>query len=123
NDRPNSSRPAPVPRNRPRPRSPVPAPVPSPPLSDLLCSARPRQMWWNWGGFPATEGSAKMNDRVRAMTILQEAREIVAKRLTARIIELGDDLLDDARGESFGGEIDALYDELGLKMSQLNALI
>jgi hypothetical protein len=64
-----------------------------------------------------------MNDRVRAMTLLQEAREILAQRLTERILELGNDLLDDARGESFAGEIDGLYEQIGLRLSQVNSLL
>ncbi|HVC98087.1 MAG TPA: hypothetical protein VND64_30735 [Pirellulales bacterium] len=64
-----------------------------------------------------------MNDRVRAMTLLQEAREILAQRLTERVLELGDELLDDARGESFAGEIDGLYEQIGLRLSQVNSLL
>jgi len=64
-----------------------------------------------------------MNDRVRAMTLLQEAREILAQRLTERVLELGNDLLDDARGESFAGEIDGLYEQIGLRLSQVNSLL
>jgi hypothetical protein len=64
-----------------------------------------------------------MNDRVRAMSLLHEAREILAQRLTERVLELGDDLLDDARGESFAGEIDGLYEQIGLRLSQINTLL
>jgi hypothetical protein len=64
-----------------------------------------------------------MNDRVRAMSLLHEAREILAQRLTERVLELGCDLLDDARGESFSGEIDGLYEQIGLRLSQINTLL
>ena len=64
-----------------------------------------------------------MNDRFRAMALLQEAREILSERLTKRVLELGGDLLDDARGESFAGEIDGLYEQIGLRLSQVNSLL
>jgi hypothetical protein len=54
-----------------------------------------------------------MNDRARALAILKQAREILMQRLTEQVLENEEEILNDARGESYMGEIDALYDQVG----------
>jgi hypothetical protein len=64
-----------------------------------------------------------MNDRARALEILREARDLVAQRLTERILESAEELLDDARGDSYMGEIDSLYEQVGMRMVHLSQMI
>lgn len=64
-----------------------------------------------------------MNDRARALAILREARDLVAQRLTERILESSEAILDDARGDSYMGEIDSLYEQLGMRMVHLSQLL
>lgn len=63
------------------------------------------------------------SDRQQAVTLLTKARNILAERLTDRVLELGDELLDDARGHSYAGEIENLYDQLGLRLNQVNTML
>lgn len=64
-----------------------------------------------------------MNDRARALAILKEAREILAKRLTERVLDNAEELLDDARGDSYMGEIETLYEQVGTPLAHLNQII
>src|SRR5262245_50616960 len=64
-----------------------------------------------------------MNDRARASDILRKARAILAERLTERINEQTEELLDDARGDSYMNEIESLYDELGMKLSHVSQML
>jgi hypothetical protein len=64
-----------------------------------------------------------MNDRARALAVLKEAREILLKRLTERVLENQEAILDDARGDSYMGEIDALYDQVGTPLVHLNQIL
>jgi hypothetical protein len=64
-----------------------------------------------------------MNDRARASDVLRKARAILAERLTERINEQFEDILDDARGDSYMNEIESLYDELGVKLSHVSQML
>lgn len=64
-----------------------------------------------------------MNDRARALAILKQAREILLARLTERVLDNEESILDDARGESYMGEIDALYDQIGTPLVHLNQIL
>jgi hypothetical protein len=64
-----------------------------------------------------------MNDRARASDLLRKARAILAERLTERINEQSEELLDDARGDSYMNEIESLYDELGTKLSHVSQML
>jgi hypothetical protein len=64
-----------------------------------------------------------MNDRDRALAILKQAREILVQRLTDRVLDHQEELLDDARGDSYMGEIDALYDQIGTPLMHLNQIL
>lgn len=64
-----------------------------------------------------------MNDRARALETLRKARAILAERLTERVNEQFEELLDDARGDSYMNEIESLYDELGTKLSHVSQML
>lgn len=65
----------------------------------------------------------RLTDQERAAELLTQARDILAARLYERVLELGSDLLDDARGESYGSEIDSLYDQIGTRLNQVNTML
>jgi hypothetical protein len=64
-----------------------------------------------------------MDDRALAISILERARDILAARLAERVVELGEEIIDDALGNSYGGEIDSLHDQVGLRLSHVNAML
>jgi hypothetical protein len=64
-----------------------------------------------------------MSERTRALEVLQQARETLSARLTELVLEQADDLLADARGESYMNEIDALYDQIGIKLAHISQMI
>jgi len=64
-----------------------------------------------------------MNDRARAREILQRARELLLDRLTDRVLQTRDELFEDALGMSFGGEIAAVYEQVGVRLTHVNALL
>src|SRR6266481_8390283 len=64
-----------------------------------------------------------MNNRARATEILREARTILAERLMEMIVDRHDDLLDDARGDSYMNEIESLYEQVGMKLSHVSQML
>ncbi|HEX7892744.1 MAG TPA: hypothetical protein VF447_01045, partial [Terriglobales bacterium] len=64
-----------------------------------------------------------MTNRMRAAEILREARAILAERLTEQVLEQGDDLLADARGDSYMNEIESLYEQVGHKLSHVSQML
>ena len=64
-----------------------------------------------------------MNDRARAIEILKYARDMIAERLTERIIDARDDIAEDARGLSYMGEIESVYEQLGGRLAHLNQML
>lgn len=64
-----------------------------------------------------------MNDRSRAGDILREARAILAERLTEKILEQREELIDDARGDSYMNEIESLYEQVGMKLSHVSQML
>ena len=64
-----------------------------------------------------------MNDRQRATEVLREARAILAERLTELVLAQQEELLDDARGDSYMNEIESLYDQVGHKLSHLGQML
>jgi hypothetical protein len=61
--------------------------------------------------------------RNRAIQILTEARDILAERLTERVLDSAEDILADARGESYMNEIDAVYEQVGVKLSHISQML
>ena len=64
-----------------------------------------------------------MNDRTRAQAILKEAKDILAQRLTEMVLAADEDLLADARGESYMNEMESLYEQVGLKLNHVNQML
>jgi hypothetical protein len=64
-----------------------------------------------------------MNDRARAIAILQQARDILAERLTEQVLEARDAILEDAIGLSYSSEIDAIQEQLGQRLNNVNMLL
>lgn len=64
-----------------------------------------------------------MNSRALAISILQQARDALAERLTERVIDAKEDIAADADGSSYLSEIENIYDQLGGRLSHLNAML
>lgn len=64
-----------------------------------------------------------MNDRSRATEILREARAVLAERLTEKVLEQAEEILADARGDSYMNDIETLYEEVGLKLSHVSQML
>src|SRR3954447_22513114 len=64
-----------------------------------------------------------MNETARALDILKEAKETLANRLTEKVLEQQDEILADARGDSYMNEIESLYEQVGLKLSHVNSML
>ena len=68
-------------------------------------------------------GIATMNDRAHAHAILREIRDILAQRLTERILDAREELLDDAHGYTYAGEIDTIYEQLAVRLNHVNVML
>ena len=64
-----------------------------------------------------------MNERTTAIDVLRQARAILADRLTELVAEQADEILADARGESYMNEIDSIYDQVGLKLAHVSQML
>jgi hypothetical protein len=64
-----------------------------------------------------------MTHRKRALDVLREAREILAERLTELALEQSEEILADARGDSYMNEIESLYEQVGMKLAHLGQMI
>jgi hypothetical protein len=64
-----------------------------------------------------------MNDRQQAIDLLRRARDILAERLTDRILQSKDAILEDALGLAYSSEIDGMYDQLGMRLAHVNQLL
>ena len=65
-----------------------------------------------------------MNERrKRAHSILVRTRDILAERLTERILEDEQEILDDATGADYMDDIGRLYESVGSKLGQINSMI
>jgi len=64
-----------------------------------------------------------MNERAQAISVLQQARDILAERLTERILESREAILEDALGLSYASEIDAVQEQVGLRLNNVQMLL
>lgn len=64
-----------------------------------------------------------MDPRAEALFILKQARDLLADRLAERIIASKAELLEEASGMLFGGEIDALFEQIGGKLMHVSQMI
>ena len=64
-----------------------------------------------------------MNDRMRAIAILREAKEILSARLSEQVLESAEEILSDARGESYMNDIETVYEQIGIKLAHVNQML
>jgi hypothetical protein len=64
-----------------------------------------------------------MPARKRALDVLRKSRDILAQRLTELVLEQAEEILDDARGDSYMNEIESLYEQVGMKLAHLGQMI
>ncbi len=64
-----------------------------------------------------------MDERGRAIRILRQTRDALARRLTERILEAEEEILAEAEGESFLSEIETIYDQIGIRLAHVNQML
>lgn len=64
-----------------------------------------------------------MNERAKAIEVLHEARKILGERLTEKVLEQAEEILADARGESYMNDIDSVYEQVGLKLAHVSQML
>ncbi len=64
-----------------------------------------------------------MNDRAKAISVLREARDRLATRLTEHILESSEEILEDADGLRYVGGIEEVYDRLGTRLNHVSAML
>src|SRR4051794_14721499 len=64
-----------------------------------------------------------MTDRTRAAKILREARAILSEQLTEQVLQQAEEILADARGDSYMSEIESLYERIGIKLSHIGQML
>lgn len=64
-----------------------------------------------------------MDDRSRAIAILEKARQILLERLVEEVVAAEEPILDEARGTLYGGDIERLYEQLGGRLINVNNML
>jgi hypothetical protein len=64
-----------------------------------------------------------MTERTRALKILQKAQALLAERLTQQILDDADEILSDASGDSYMNEIETIYEQIGVKLAHVTAML
>jgi hypothetical protein len=64
-----------------------------------------------------------MDQRAEALFILKQARDLLADRLAERIVASKNELLEEAGGLLFGGEIDSLFEQIGGKLMHVSQML
>ena len=64
-----------------------------------------------------------MNHQQQAVGVLRRVRDLLVERMTDRILQNKDELLEEAIGLSDGGEIDKLHSELGQRLARVDQLL
>lgn len=64
-----------------------------------------------------------MTQRTEAILILRQARDLLIARLTERVLEGKDEILEDAEGGLFQGGIDEIYEQIVTRLSHVNAML
>lgn len=64
-----------------------------------------------------------MDKQERALSILKEARQLLASRLADMVVDSDEDILEDAQGFSYMDEIDTLQEKAGGRLNIVNGLI
>src|SRR5580704_11167938 len=64
-----------------------------------------------------------MNPRSEAINILQQARDLLADRLTERVREAREEIMDDAEGLCYLSEIEQIYEQMGGRLAHINAML
>jgi hypothetical protein len=64
-----------------------------------------------------------MSQRTEAILILRKARDVLVARLTERVLEAKEEILEDAEGGLFQGGIDEIYEQIATRLSHVNAML
>lgn len=64
-----------------------------------------------------------MNEQPSARKVLLAARSELARRLSELVLAAEEEVLADARGESYMNEIETLYEQVGIKLAHVNQML
>lgn len=64
-----------------------------------------------------------MNRRTEAIDVLRQARDALARRLIEQVLDHAPDLLDEAEGLTYTGPIEAIHDQIGLRLGNVNQML
>ncbi len=64
-----------------------------------------------------------MGKRKEAIQILKQARDILSDRLAERVVELREEILEDAEGLSYMGEIDAVHEQIAGRLVHVSQML
>lgn len=64
-----------------------------------------------------------MDQRADAIAILKRARQTLIERLSQRVIDCQEEILEDAERGMFHSELESMYENLGCRLSNVNALL
>lgn len=64
-----------------------------------------------------------MNDRDEAIDVLRQARDELARQLMNRVIESRAEILDEANGISYGGQIESIFEHFGARLANVNSML
>lgn len=78
---------------------------------------------WELPDIEDLSGIATMSDRTRAIEVLKRARDLLAERLTERVLDSRDEILADAMGMSYLSEIETIYEQIGSRLHHVNLML
>jgi hypothetical protein len=64
-----------------------------------------------------------MNQLSQAIAILERARQALVERLAEKVVESAEEIIDDAEGRTYGAEIDAIHDQIALRLLHVNSML
>lgn len=64
-----------------------------------------------------------MNDRDEAIDVLKQARDTLARQLMDRVLESQAEILDEANGFSYGGQIESIFEHFGARLANVNSML
>lgn len=64
-----------------------------------------------------------MNDRDEAIDVLKQARDTLARQLMNRVLESQDEILEEANGVSYGGQIESIFENFGARLANVNSML
>jgi len=64
-----------------------------------------------------------MSDRARAIEVLRQARDRLARQLMEHVLEAPEEILEEADGVSYGGRIETIYEHFGSRLVNVSSMM